>query len=89
MTEASYQMLEVLLFCDRERVLNTFHKEKTMLTFLLKKKESKMKFIGVSIFWEYTKKTLSNLDLVVVLESKGLYFSLNSDGSGLNFLACS
>ena len=71
MAETSYQMLEVLSFCDQERVQPPSLKV-TVLTFLVK--NGKMKLSGESIFLENAKKLKSNLVLVVVfvLESKGL-----------------
>ena len=51
--ETSYQMLEVLSFCDRERVQPPSLMV-TVLTFLVK--NGKMKLSGESIFWEYAKK---------------------------------
>ena len=72
--ETSYQMLEVLSFCHQERVQPPSLKV-TVLTFLVK--NGKMKLSGESIFLEYAKKLKeSNLVLVVVLESKGLYRDL-------------
>ena len=73
MAGTSYQMLEVLAFCNRERAQPPSITI-TMLTFMVKK--STMKNSWVSIFWQYVKSFKSNLVLVVVLvlESKGLYF---------------
>ena len=51
--ETSYQMLEVLSFCDQLRVQPPSLKV-TVLTLLVK--NGKMKLSGKSIFWEYAKK---------------------------------
>ena len=51
--ETSYQMLEVLSFCDRERVQPPSRKI-TVLTFLVK--YGKMKLSWGSVFTEYAKK---------------------------------
>ena len=66
-------MLHVLAFCDQERAQPPSITI-TMLSFLVKK--STMKNSGVSIFDNTRKNFKSNLVLVVVLvlESKGLYF---------------
>ena len=68
----SYQMLEVLAFCNRERA-QPHSITITVLTFRVKK--STMKNSGVSIFLQYAKKNIKlNLVIVIVLvlESKGL-----------------
>ena len=66
MAETSYQMLEALSFCDRERVLPSSIKM-TVLTFLVKKKKpGEIKLQEVSMFRAYAKKKIkSNLVLVV------------------------
>ena len=66
----SYQMLEVLAFCNLERAQPPSITI-TVLTFLVKKR------ISGCLFFDSTRKNFkSNLVLVVVLvlESKGLYF---------------
>ena len=71
MAETSYQLLEVLEFCNRERAQPppiTI----TVLTFLVKKVQRR---IRGCLFFDNTRKNFkSNLVLVVVLvlESKGL-----------------
>ena len=73
MTEASYHMLKVLSFGDREKALPPSN---SRADFSDGKKKSKMKLSGASIFWEYAKNKLfkSKVVRVVVLflESKGL-----------------
>ena len=51
--ETSFQMLEVLAFCDRERSW-PFSVTITVLTFLVKK--STIKNSAVSIFWQYAER---------------------------------
>ena len=67
-TEASYQMLDVLLFCVRERAFKPHSIKITVLNFLVKKVRQ-FSFPGC-LFFVNTRKT--KLNLVLVLESYGL-----------------
>ena len=67
-TEASYQMLDVLLFCVRERAFKRHSIKITVLNFLVKKVRQ-LSFPGCRFFVN-TRKT--KLNLVLVLESYGL-----------------
>ena len=73
MAGTGYQMLEVLVFCNRERAQPPSTKI-TVLTFLVKKSTMKN---PRCLFFDKTRKNFkSNLVhvVVLVLESKGLYF---------------